>query len=256
MPLTTEKVNLLPPRILIYGEPKKGKSTFGYQAPSPIFLRTEDGLADLPDAITFPMCRKWSDVTKFLSELVGEEHGRKTLVIDSLDWLESLIHTKVCQDKGVKSIADIGYGAGFQLALVYWREYIHMINTLNEQKKMMILQVAHSEISNYKNPDVESFSKHVIKMHAKASALIKERSDIIIFVSTILALKEGEGGFVKTSRAVGGGERVLYTSDKNNSECGSRFKELPQEIPFDRQGAYWNTILSSIPYFNQQKTGE
>src|SRR4029078_13367683 len=36
-----------PPRLLVYGTPGIGKSTFGSQAPNPIFLPTEDGLDEI-----------------------------------------------------------------------------------------------------------------------------------------------------------------------------------------------------------------
>ena len=37
----------LPPRLLLYGTEGIGKSTFGAQAPAPIFIQTEDGLSEI-----------------------------------------------------------------------------------------------------------------------------------------------------------------------------------------------------------------
>lgn len=256
MTLSLQKPKLLPPRILIYGEPKKGKSTFGYQAPNPVFLQTEDGLASMPDANAFPLCEKWEDVIEYLSQLASEEHDFNTLVVDSLDWMEALVHKKVCEDKRVNSISDIGYGGGYSAALNYWHEYLNMINFLRENKNMMIVQIAHSQIADYKSPDAEAYSKHMIKMHKGASALVKERSDLIIFVNTRLVTKTENTGFTERKLAMGGDERVLYTHDKNNNESGTRFHGMPQEIPFDKEGNYWNTIMSCVPFFNQnQKEG-
>lgn len=253
MALSLQKTKLLPPRILIYGEPKKGKSTFGFQAPNPVFIQTEDGLEGMPDAKAFPIAKTYEDVINYMAELYNEDHEFNTLVIDSLDWLEVLIHNKICQEKKVKSIADIGYGAGYSAALVYWREYVDMINQLREHKNMMIVQIAHSQIADYKSPDAEAYSKHMIKMHKGAAAYVKERSDIIIFVNTLLATKSEENFGVKRKIAIGGDERVLYTHDKNNNESGTRYHGMPQEIPFDKEGNYWNMIMSSIPFFNQEK---
>ncbi len=253
MTLSLQKTKLLPPRILIYGEPKKGKSTFGFQAPNPVFIQTEDGLEGMPNAKAFPIATSFEDVIKYMAELYNEEHEFNTLVVDSLDWLETLIHNKICDEKRVKSIADIGYGAGYTAALAYWREYISMINQLREHKNMMIVQIAHSQIADYKSPEAEAYSKHVIKMHKGAAAYIKERSDIIIFVNTLLATKTEENFGVKRKIALGGDERVLFTHDKNNNESGTRYHNMPQEIPFDKEGQYWNTIMASIPFFNNNQ---
>ncbi|QDP62923.1 MAG: hypothetical protein Unbinned5081contig1002_28 [Prokaryotic dsDNA virus sp.] len=253
MTLSLEKRKPLPPRILIYGEPKKGKSTFGYQAPNPVFIQTEDGLEAMPDANAFPVAKTWEEVIKYMAELYNEDHDFNTLVVDSLDWLETLIHNKICQEKHVKAIADIPYGAGYNAALAYWREYISMINQLREHKNMMIVQIAHSQIADYKSPDAEAYSKHCIKMHKSASAYIKERSDVIIFVNTLLATKSEDNFGSKRRIALGGDERVLYTHDKNNNESGTRYHNMPQEIPFDKEGKYWSAIFDAIPFFNQTK---
>jgi len=47
-----------PPRLLIYGTEGIGKSTTAAQAPSPIFIPTEDGL-DQIDCSSFPLAGSW-----------------------------------------------------------------------------------------------------------------------------------------------------------------------------------------------------
>lgn len=256
MTLPVQSPRLLPPRILIYGEQKKGKSTFAFQAPNPIFIQTEDGLEGIPEAKTLPIATSYEDVIRYMAGIYNDPHEFNTLVIDSLDWLEVLIHNKV-EAIYKKPIADIGYQAGYKKALDFWREYISMINQIREHRNMMIVQIAHSRISDYKSPDSESYNKHVIKMHKDSAAYIKERSDMIIFVDSVLATKTEEG-FKKGGRkiALGGGERSLYLQDKNTNEAGTRYRDLPDEIPFDREGNYWKTIMSAIPFFNQPIKGE
>lgn len=244
-----------PPRILIYGEPKKGKSTFGSLAPSPIFLQTEDGL-DAIDIPAFPLAETFAQVLKYMEELANEEHDYKTLVVDSADWLEKIIHNEVAKEAGAKSIADMSYGIGYSRALEYWKEFIEACNWLRDNKDMMIIIIAHSNIADYKSPDAEAYSKHLIKLHKGAAAYLKERSDIILFVDTYVALKTEEGKFSsKRKMAIDTGERVLYTHDKNSCEAGSRF-DMPKEIPFDKEGNYWSVIAQHIPYFKQQFSKE
>ena len=44
----------LPPRLVLYGTEGIGKSTFGSQCPAPVFIQTEDGLAEI-DCDKFPL---------------------------------------------------------------------------------------------------------------------------------------------------------------------------------------------------------
>src|SRR6516162_3552679 len=86
-----------PPRLLLYGTPGIGKSTFGSQSPKPIFVPTEDGL-DQIDAAKFPLAANYEDVTAALNELRTQPHDYESVVLDSLDWLERLIWDRVCTD--------------------------------------------------------------------------------------------------------------------------------------------------------------
>ncbi len=107
-------------RVIIYGESGLGKTTFATSAPNPIVIQTEDGLGEI-DVPCFPLAESYLDVMKALDSLANENHDFKTVVIDSLDWLESLIWKQVCTDNKVPSIEKIGYGRGYNEALVFGR---------------------------------------------------------------------------------------------------------------------------------------
>ena len=54
--------------------------------------------------------------------LYGEDHDYRTVVVDSLDWLERMIWDDVCGEFGVKYLekADGGYGKGFGASPDAW----------------------------------------------------------------------------------------------------------------------------------------
>ena len=56
----------------------------------PIFVQTEDGLGEI-DCAKFPLAKSLAEVNDELLALRDEEHDYKSVVIDSLDWLERLI---------------------------------------------------------------------------------------------------------------------------------------------------------------------
>lgn len=254
-----EKNNGRPPRILLYGVSKIGKSTFASMADRPVFVQAEDGL-DAIGADAFPLSLTYKSVMENLQSLAEEEHDFKTVVVDSLDWLEPMLHKELIArqpygDKGKKidSIEDYGYGKGFSYALELWREYIDMLNYLREEKGMAVIQIAHAQIRKFENPETDIYDRYELKLHKSAASLMMEHSDIILFANYYVGVKKEEKSMSKDGRkrAVGTGERVLYTEERPAFMAGNRYS-LPAEIPFDKGGEYWNTIASHVPFYNKQ----
>jgi len=249
MTLTLEKRTHKPPRILIYGPPKMGKSTFASLAPAPVFIQTEDGL-DAIDVPAFPLAQSFGDVLNAIEQLATQEHDRKTVVLDSVDWLERLIFEQLCKERNVKTVADVPYGKGWEISLDLWRQYIDAVDWLRMNKNMMVINIAHSQIKRFNNPETDAYDRYQIKMYEKAADLLMEKSDLILFVNDQVSITKSQEGFNKRVRAIGEGERVLYTESRPSFVAGNRFS-LPAEIPFDRSGQYWSTIVSHIPFFNK-----
>ena len=112
------------PKIVIAGPGKIGKTTFAASAPSAIGILTEDG-ADAVDAAAFPLATSLADVYQAIGTLLNEEHDYQTVFLDSLDWLEPLVHTHVCTQNKWASIEAAGYGKGYIAAAEEWRTLLH-----------------------------------------------------------------------------------------------------------------------------------
>lgn len=251
-----QKTGGKPPRILIYGPQKIGKSTFGAMADKPIFIQAEDGL-DALNVDAFPLSDTYNSVMENLTSLATQQHNYKTLVVDSLDHLEPLIWKHLCKEHGVKTIEEVlkGYGKGYVLALDIWREYLAALDYLRDEKNMTIVQIAHAHIKKFESPITDSYDKYEIKLHKLAAGLLAEKSDIILFANYYVGItKEAESSRQKDDdkrkRAVGSGERILYTEERPAFIAGNRYS-LPPEIQFDHQGQYWNIIAQHVPYYNQ-----
>ena len=182
----------------------------------PVFLLTEDGLGTL-DVPHFPLARTFDEVMQALAFLYTEEHAFRTLVVDHIvDWLEPLVHSRVCKDQGWNSIEDAGYGKGYVHALDLWRQYIEGLNALRDDKGMTVIQIAHTDIKRFDSPRVPGpYDRYVIKLHTKASALLQEHSDVVLFANYRISTVKSDVGFnKKVTRALGSGERLLHTAER------------------------------------------
>lgn len=230
-----------PRRVMLYGTHGIGKSTWGAQAPKPIFIQTEEGLGQV-DCDRFPMPGKYGDVIAGLSELYSEKHPYRTVVVDSLDWLEQLIWAEVCKRKGVDSIEDIGYAKGYTFALTHWREVLDGLDALRNDRGMTVVLIAHSKIDRFENPETETYDRYTPRLHKHACALVSEWSDEVLFATYRVHTKQTDEGFGrKKARGVGTGERIVRTTERPAHVAKNRL-DLPDELPLD-----WSAYAQYLP---------
>jgi hypothetical protein len=166
--------NPRPPKVVIYGGPKVGKSTFGAGIPDAIFLQTEEGL-DALDVHSFPLAQSFEDVLAALRTLAKEEHKYRALVVDSLDWLEPLIWDQVCKQNKVASIEEVGggYGKGYIEAVKVWRTFLEALDYLRDNLRMTVVLIAHDEIRKFEPVDSEAYDYAALKLHKRAAAVVE-----------------------------------------------------------------------------------
>lgn len=174
----------LPPRLIVYGTEGVGKSTFAASAPAPIFLQTEDGLAEIA-CDKFPLATTLADVLEALSALLTEQHEFQSVVIDSLDWLERLIFDELCRQYDVSSIekVDGGYARGYTHALTPWRQVLALLNRLRTERGMLIVGIAHSKVERFEDPESTSYDRYAPRLHKHACGLVCEWTDAVLFAT-------------------------------------------------------------------------
>jgi hypothetical protein len=230
-----------PPRMIVYGPEKIGKSTFAASAGKPIFIPTEDGV-DALDVTSFPLATTLDDVREAIGVLATEDHDFQTVVVDSADWLEGLIHKKVAGEHNAATIQgtgnkgdSLGYGKGYVLALAEWREIIEGLDLLRNEKNMTIILLAHYKIKRFDDPTSDSYDRFMLDLHDSSSSLLKEWCDIIGFLNLRISLKETDAGFNrKIVKGKSGGDRMLYLEDRPGFVAGNRYG-LPDEIQIPRE---------------------
>jgi hypothetical protein len=229
-----------PIRALVWGVEGIGKSTFGSNAPSPIFLGAEDGTTEL-DVARFPEPTNWQHVFDAIAELTTAEHSYRTLVLDTLDWLEPLNWEHVCakgdgRGKRIASIEDFGYGKGYAAALDEWRRVLAAIERLRNTRNMHVVLLAHGWIKPFKNPDGPDYDRHELKLHPKAGGLLKEWCDAVLFANYETLTHENNG----RHKGISTGARVLHTQRRAAFDAKNRY-DLPETLPLD-----WEAFAEAV----------
>lgn len=122
-PNKPQKARRIPRNFFIYGDTMSGKSYLAERFPSPLFLNT-DGNSEMNTAPSIQLrnVRKvdgslQKSIIDQLDEIIlalgTENHGYKTVVIDVIDDVVTLIEQAICYDNGVETLGDVPYGKGY-----------------------------------------------------------------------------------------------------------------------------------------------
>ena len=225
-----------PPRIVLHGVHGVGKSTWASNAPDPIFLITEDGLTSI-DVPHFPLCTNLDQVWEYMGVLIKEDNPYKTFVLDTADWLEKLIWTKVCEDGNLKTIEDFGYGKGYTIAMKQWDRLYTGLELLRD-KGMAIVILAHNEIKTYNPPDSDPWDRFQIKLHKHAATRLEEWADVVLFANFKVYVDTERGK--KVGKAAPTSERIIYTTNCPSWKAKTRYI-LPDTLKMD-----FNELMGGI----------
>ena len=190
-------------RFCFYGPESVGKTTLAAGAPNPIFVDIEDGSSNLNvdraifdnDGFESVVPESYDDIVSFIVMLTTSDHDYKTIVIDSMDRLQSLIWDFcIKRDSGSKndlnksgkkitSIESYGYGKGYNLAADELRYFLRLLDGLRKRKNMDVILIGHSYVRVFHSPESDSYDRYSIRCHATFTSTIKEWVDVLGFVT-------------------------------------------------------------------------
>jgi len=238
-----------PRRTLLYGVHGIGKSTWAAQAPNCLILNLEDGLDDI-DCQRTEHLTAMESVNQILIDLANEKHDFRTIAVDSIDWLEGLLHAQVARDAGKDSISEIGFGKGYEAALKYWDDFVFKLDWLRKEKGMQIILLAHSAIVKHSDPEVDSYDRYQPALHKSASAMLQEWCDEVLFASYRVFVRKEDLGFSKERNiAVSNSERYIRTQETAACLAKNRLQDMPAEIPFS-----WADYAKYFPKSSEEAT--
>jgi hypothetical protein len=244
----TAQKNTLPPRVLIHGPEKIGKSTFfgggtyGGQrhdgVERAVFIQTEDGLSGT-HAQAFPLCNTYPDVLQQIGALGSEDHGYTAIVIDSVDWLEKLIVNHVVETSpegkgGANATIETahgGWGKGFGYVAREMQKVLDSLNYLRINKGMLIGLICHSQVVQYNDPLAEPYDRYELKLHQPKKSrgvrdMVSEWVDVIGFAQReVLVSRSTAADGQKIARGIAAPQSspILHLTPQPGFIAGNRY---------------------------------
>jgi len=217
-------------KALVYGPEGVGKTTFAAQAPGAVFIDTEGSTKHM-DVARFDPPVNLVEVLECLNYTLAHPDQVRTLVIDTVDWLEKIIFNNVCVEKKLQNIEDMGYGKGYVYAKQKMQQLLELLQAIVD-RGVNVLLVCHSTIRKFEQPDeMGSYDRYMLKLNEKNIApLVKEWVDLMLFVNYRTNIVTDSDG--KTKKGTGGQKRIMYANHTACWDAKNRFG-LPDEMPFE-----------------------
>jgi hypothetical protein len=251
---------ILPPRIVIYGPPKIGKTSLAAAIPNNLLMDYEGGsgfvnVARLEKGET----DTFEKTQNALTALATQDHKFTCLTIDTIDWLQEIISEQAARehstrDKTYVRADEVPYGAGIPTLMNMFKvNILDALDYLRTEKNMMIILLAHECIRRYDNPTTDSYDRYTLKLQENnkgigVCSLIKEWADAILFVNQETFVRKEEVAAKKTAKKAGSsGNIIVHTQESPAFLAGNRFG-LPAVLPFN-----WSEIEKAFTNALTQK---
>lgn len=219
----TQGLEKRPVKLGIYGSEGIGKTTIASQCPNSLILDTENGTSRID-------CRRvkssaWDDTIAIIKAVKENPTICKTLVIDTLDKVESQCIDHICQKFRKANIEDWGYGKGYTILQDEMSRFFGLLDELIDLG-INVCVVAHGKPRKYELPEEEgAFDRWELKLTKQVAPLFKEWCDALLFFNykTYVITTESK------AKKAQGGKRVIYTTHHACWDAKNRFS-LPDEL--------------------------
>ena len=220
--------------VLLYGKPKSGKTTAACSFPDAVLLAFEKGYNAIGNAYPFDI-NKWSEFKMALRDLedARSKERFKTVIVDTVSICWEMCEKFICQQNGVQKIGDIPWGGGYTACKKEFETSIRRITQLGYG----VVLIAHSASRVEKTADGSDIEIISPDLPKRAAEVCNGIVDIIGYIGN--EWKDGER------------KRWLYTRETPTLFAGSRFKYMPDKIPFSYE-ALVNAIADAIEMAEKQ----
>ena len=234
---------------ILHGPHGIGKTCFGMKMPNAIYITGEE--TGEYDITRFDKCESWEDFMSCLNYLRDSQHDYKSLVIDTLDSIESLLFKKILKDDpkhpSSMAVACGGYGKAFEKAMNMMYDVRDNYLSKLRAKGMHILILAHSSKNKVEDPLTQSsYDRYELKLHKNSKGVgvytvFSEWVSVILFSNFEVYKTEDE------KYAVGEGRRLLFTEPRPAFDAKNRFG-FPYQMNLD-----WVEVATALKAYYEGK---
>lgn len=212
-------------RLLVYGPPKIGKSTFCAAMPDAIFAATEPGL-DALSVYQQPIA-SWEEFLEFAKAIQAGGHPFRTIIIDTIDRLYRYCETYTCKQLNITIPEDQGYGVGRGKVNA---EFFRALDKVTAMPYGIVF-TAHSITKDVTTPG-GTVNRTVPSLPDKVNQYLTAMVGVIAFAN-VQPVMQSDG----TVRR----DRMLCTKPHTDFDAGDRTGRLPEMLPMSWQ-AFSNAL--------------
>jgi hypothetical protein len=232
----TKGKHITPVKGLFYGPEGVGKSTLASKLPNPLFIDIEGGTGQIDIART-PRPTSWAHLLQIVADLVRDQQGYKTLVIDTADWAERLTILQVCAQNGYSGLGgNKDYGASYNQLAGLWSALLTQLEAdFIDAGRMHVVFLAHSTTRKFELPEEEGqFDRYELSLEKKVSPLLKQWASLMLFINykTIVTIDTDKNGKIVHAKGAGGTRRVMYAEHTASWDAKNRYG-LQAEMDLD-----------------------
>ena len=211
--------------VFLYGDPKTGKTTTATKFPKHLLLAFEKGYNAIPGAMAQPI-NSWGEFKKILRQLKEPAVREKfeTIIIDTADVAYDYCEKYVCNNNGVDTVGDLGYGKGYTLVGSEFDESLRKI----VQMDYGLVIISHATDKPFTNEQGQEYNQIVPTLGARPRNIVSRMCDIIGYARSVT---EADGKLT-TKLFMRGTPRYM---------AGSRFSYTPDYIDFS-----YNNLVKAI----------
>ena len=213
-------------RMVLYGEPGVGKSTFAVKAPKPFFITTDPNYEYLEEFGAKPedhiQVHSWAEAKKVFQK---DYSNYETIVVDLTEDLFKWCEYEFCRINGLDDISDMGYGKGYRTTR---NDFFIQISKLLSLENKNVILIMHSTTSVVKDRRGVEHMKYNPTDRIPGNIMEMIEGRVRFFIRAYLNVEDVSGKLVK--------KRFLSIVPKENEygiARGIDENSIPSDIPLD-----------------------